>query len=726
MKKTIEILLLIFCFCANAIAQNQFEFSVAGFDEKPFDTSATDARYKLVDGNGELFSIIKLVSTAPDDDLSAYALDFGMCEGRKKVVDGEVWWYVQRNAMRATIRRDGFKTVKYEFNTTVEPGKVYEIRLSTAPRVVKKRYLMFKIRPAGSKANIQYRYEHDAEYRTFATGQVDADGNAAEKLLLGRYYYKITSKYYHTSEGVVELTDALDRYVEEVTLRPNYGTLALSVASNADIYIDGEKVGRDSWNGILLPGSYVVETALEHHRNSMEYIEIKEGETKNILLKSPVPITGSIDLNSSPLEAEITIDGKKCGTTPMTIDALLIGEHKVTISKSGYSSEHLTVTVKEGECAELNVALAKLASNNSGQLTGNVSAADGTINGHEYVDLGLSIKWATCNVGATRPEEYGGYYAWGEVEEKNDHSWGTYKWDRDNVDSERVLELQNDVAHVEWGGSWRMPTRAELDELCKKCQWEWITINGVNGCKVTSKKNGNSIFLPAAGYCIGTSVYSKDGYGCYWSASLRNSDNAYGLCFHDDGYSCYDYGRYSGRSVRPVVSLNEKKKSSASTSAKTNNWATDDKNWKKYFNFGLTASLGYGGIIEYSSIGGKSLEKVGLSGDIGALLRIVKPYRLNESYIPVIVGMKYQFAGTHQLTLPMSIDIGWAPLYIGVGYEPTVSFYQGDTQLIHNLYLRCIGVATRHHDFNVYFKIGDFDLDNPSMTVLGCSYTYYF
>lgn len=365
MNKTIEVLLLVFCFCVNAIAQNQSEFSVAGFEEKPFDISATDARYKIVDGNGELFSIIKLVSTTPDDDLSAYSFDFGMCEGRKKIVDGEVWWYVQRNAMRATIRRDGFKAVKYELNTTVQPGKVYEIRLSTAPRVVKKRYLMFKIRPADSKANIQYRYEHDTEYRTFATGQVDADGNAAEKLLLGRYYYKITSKYYHTSEGVVDLTDAPDRYIEEVTLCPNYGTLALSVANNADIYIDDEKVGCGTWSGKLTPGIYEVETVLENHSNSEEYVEIQEGETKSVVLKSPVPITGGIDLNSSPLEAEISIDGKKYGTTPMTIDDLLIGEHVIAISKFGYENKKLTVTVKKGECAELNVELEKSIKNKS-------------------------------------------------------------------------------------------------------------------------------------------------------------------------------------------------------------------------------------------------------------------------------------------------------------------------------------------------------------------------
>ena len=131
---------------------------------------------------------------------------------------------------------------------------------------------------------------------------------------------------------------------------------------------------------------------------------------------------------------------------------------------------------------------------------------------YEAVDLGLpsGIKWATCNVGATKPEEFGGYYAWGETEEKDDYSWGTYKWCNGSsttmtkycidssygtVDNKTVLDLEDDVAHVKWGGSWRMPTRAEQEELRNNCTWTWTTQNAVNGYKVTSKTNGNSIFL---------------------------------------------------------------------------------------------------------------------------------------------------------------------------------------------------------------------------------------
>ena len=137
---------------------------------------------------------------------------------------------------------------------------------------------------------------------------------------------------------------------------------------------------------------------------------------------------------------------------------------------------------------------------------------------HEYVDLGLSVKWATCNVGASKPEEYGDYFAWGETQPKNTYDWSTYKWCNGSydtqtkyctkssygtVDNKTQLELSDDAARANWGGSWRMPTDAEMTELREQCTWTWTTQNGVYGYKVTSKKSGytnKSIFLPAAGY----------------------------------------------------------------------------------------------------------------------------------------------------------------------------------------------------------------------------------
>ena len=192
-------------------------------------------------------------------------------------------------------------------------------------------------------------------------------------------------------------------------------------------------------------------------------------------------------------------------------------------------------------------------------------------NGHEYVDLGLpsGLKWATCNVGATEPEEFGGYYAWGEVHQQGYYDWSTYKWCNGSddtmtkyctnsrygtVDNKTVLDLEDDVAHVKWGGSWRMPTLDELKELKNNCTWIWTTQNGVNGYKVASKTNGNSIFLPAAGRFEGMYLNNSGIYGYYLSGSLYESGSceACNLVFGSGEYGCDCYTRCTGLSVRPV------------------------------------------------------------------------------------------------------------------------------------------------------------------------------
>lgn len=187
------------------------------------------------------------------------------------------------------------------------------------------------------------------------------------------------------------------------------------------------------------------------------------------------------------------------------------------------------------------------------------------------VDLGLSVKWASCNVGAEKPEEYGYYFAWGEVKPKEYYAWRTYKYCRGSndsmtkycvnssygnngfIDNKTVLDPSDDAATVNWGGVWRMPTQAEQDELRSKCKWTWTSQNGVKGCKVIGP-NGNSIFLPAAGYMIEGTLLNAGSYGCYWSSSLYsgNPGGAYYVYFFSDRVDC-DYGyRCCGFIVRPV------------------------------------------------------------------------------------------------------------------------------------------------------------------------------
>ena len=201
---------------------------------------------------------------------------------------------------------------------------------------------------------------------------------------------------------------------------------------------------------------------------------------------------------------------------------------------------------------------------------------------HEYVDLGLSVKWATLNVGALKPEEYGDYYAWGEVETKTEFTWENYifrksgesnddirftkyNYDREfgDVDNKSILDLEDDVAHVKWGGSWRMPTKQEQDELRTDCTWTKTTLNGINGYLVTSKKSGytdRSIFLPAAGSIVGTDkiteTYNSAPVGFYWSSSLgiemRPFCAWYGSFGSAEGVSGRAWCRYYGQTVRPV------------------------------------------------------------------------------------------------------------------------------------------------------------------------------
>ena len=188
---------------------------------------------------------------------------------------------------------------------------------------------------------------------------------------------------------------------------------------------------------------------------------------------------------------------------------------------------------------------------------------------HEYVDLGLSVKWATCNVGATKPEEVGYFFSWGEIKPKAKYNWSTYQWCEGTyqtqtkyctksyhgtVDNKTILELFDDAAYANWGGNWRMPTKAELGELRAQCTWTWEQKNGVNGYTVTGP-NGNSIFLPAAGCRSGSDLFDAGSDGDYWSSSLSTyeSFNAYSLGFDSGDVYSYDSGRFDGQSVRPVL-----------------------------------------------------------------------------------------------------------------------------------------------------------------------------
>ena len=176
------------------------------------------------------------------------------------------------------------------------------------------------------------------------------------------------------------------------------------------------------------------------------------------------------------------------------------------------------------------------------------------IDGHEAVDLGLSVKWATCNIRAIKLEEYSDYFAWGETEPKEEYTEDnccTYEKSMGDISG----NANYDAARANWGSTWRMPTKMEMEELKNECTWKWIRQNGVRGMKVTGP-NGNSIFLPVAGYCYCSSCYCVGEYGGYWGSTPYGSDDnrAYRLNLYSAGVHVgvsWDY-RYYGFTVRPV------------------------------------------------------------------------------------------------------------------------------------------------------------------------------
>ncbi len=273
---------------------------------------------------------------------------------------------------------------------------------------------------------------------------------------------------------------------------------------------------------------------------------------------------------TNPLTAPTVVTNTATNITTETamLNGAITDDGGTTVTARGFywgiSEDNLVNNaVYDGTANNFSVNLTGLASNTTyyycAYATNSTSTAigevrsfgtPGTLNGYDWVDLGLpsGTKWATCNVGASTPEGYGDYYAWGETSPKSSYSSSNYS----NSSQPTILPSNKDAATANWGSGWRMPTQTEMDELLNNSTHVWTTQNGVNGCLFTGP-NGNSIFLPAAGYRSG-SLYYDGSRGEYWSSSLSSyrTDYAWRLYFASGYCNVNDYPRYYGRSVRAV------------------------------------------------------------------------------------------------------------------------------------------------------------------------------
>ena len=298
------------------------------------------------------------------------------------------------------------------------------------------------------------------------------------------------------------------------------------------------------------------------------------GTFTRYLSSGPFVLVTSISLSETNLE--LVIDGYE------ELGATILPDNATNTNVVWSSSNENVATVSSSGMVEAT---------GIGSCTITCAATDGSgvsvtctvnVDLHECVDLGLpsGTLWATCNIGADNPEDYGDYFAWGETtgykNGKTNFDWSTYKWCNGSestltkycnessygnngfTDTLTELEPEDDAAYVNWGANWRMPTIEQFQELINSSYTTttWTTQNGIYGRKITSTINGNSLFLPAAGYRYDASLSYTGSYGYYWSRTLYTSSPcyAYYLYFGSDVVDWGSLNRYYGRSVRPVRS----------------------------------------------------------------------------------------------------------------------------------------------------------------------------
>lgn len=358
MKQKVLLALLMVLFGSLAVeAQQKLKFSINSFELDPFDTTPQNKLYEKIDGSGFRYAIIKVNSITPNDNLKEYNFNFGNMKSIVEEHDNELWVYVQKNAKLVTISREGYTTLnKYDLKTTIEEGKVYVMTLNSAKAIIQTQMVQFNISPANAGAIITIRGTRaNAQEEMFGT--TDATGSAAKPLELGTYTYKVIANNYYTSEGRFTLNNRTITHKEAVNLRANFSEITLQVDDDADIYVNNELKGSRTWTGTLRSGDYLVECRKANHQPSSQYITVKENDNQTFKLISPSPITGTLALTSSPLGANVTIDGKNYGTTPVNVNSLVTGSHKVTLSSDGYKEESRTFIIQENQTTALNVIL---------------------------------------------------------------------------------------------------------------------------------------------------------------------------------------------------------------------------------------------------------------------------------------------------------------------------------------------------------------------------------
>ena len=537
-KKLLILASLLFAVFISIDAQ---EMSVKSFDYLPKDlTARTSARN---DRNGIPCAVIR-VGIA----LQGVVFD-GNTIGAPVYNTGEYLVYMPGGSRQITIRHDSYLPLTVVFADygidKVESSNTYRLTVPTGTTPSPQRkgnFLIMNVTPTSSQVTID----------DGVSTATESDGSFKIFLNNGTHSYSVEAgNAYSPVSGTVEMKG--ERITLPITLQSVKASLSVkATTSGSKIYVNEDYKGIDQWQGSLSPGTYLVEAKKDGYRPYSTTVSLAKQQSESLTIPALQASYGTLMVDYKPIDAEVYLDNTLLGKAPNVFDKILAGKHNIKISKAGYADYTGSVTIQDNQQASISGSLSKSSGAASASHTqANISTTN-TINGHEWVDLGLSVKWATCNVGATSPSDYGDYFAWGEISTKSSYTENNSKTYKKHM-GDIAGNSQYDAARANWGSTWRMPTKKEFQELKDQCIWTWTSQGGHSGYRVTSKTNGNSIFLPAAGGRFRESLFNVGSYGYYWSASPYTNSDGNGLYFYqsyvDPQFNDY---RFFGFSVRPV------------------------------------------------------------------------------------------------------------------------------------------------------------------------------
>ena len=398
MKRFTLLIFLLFGFF-DVFSQN---ISVKSFKALPMDMTASSLEGKRIDQNGQVAALIKVMTTEKGFVFEGGAL--GIVDTQQRV--GEIWVWVPQGLRKITIlhqQLDGLRD--YRFPENIEAERTYEMVLTTAKietivkEEVRQQYLAFKITPSNAILEV------DDELWT-----VDGDGTAMKYVDFGTYTYRVRAANFFSEAGQIIVDDPDSTKLVTVTLKPDFAEITLKVDADAEIWVNNEKKGVRSWTGPLGKGVYKIECKQAGHEATMISQEINtEMNGQTIMLTAPRPIYGMLMVESTPNFCKLKIDGKEMGTTPKSINEILIGQHEISLSKEGYDDYNETITIVKGDRKQVRAALTtsntKLESEKTKQKETQLQESKQSTNGFSFgFKLGPVFDWIGSTTGAAKDE----------------------------------------------------------------------------------------------------------------------------------------------------------------------------------------------------------------------------------------------------------------------------------------------------------------------------------